>query len=116
MDYFSEANTLYNSKEYKKALNFYKKALDEDESNSASCYYNSSVCYIKLKKYTEAIEDLKKALTLKEESKYFFNLAYCHALLGNNKDALYYFNKAWCLNENDKDCEKAINLLLKKHL
>lgn len=116
MDYFSKANVFYNSKEYEKALCFYKKALDEDDSNTASCYYNSSVCQIKLKKFHEAIDFLNKAITLKEESKYYFNLAYCYALTGNNKDALYFFNKAWCLNEDDEDCEKAIDLILKKYL
>ncbi len=116
MDYFSKANVMYNSKDYEKAITFYERALDEDSSNSASCYYNSSVCHIKLKKYPDAIYLLKKAIRLREESKYYFNLAYCYALLGNNKDALYFFNKAWCLNESDEDCEKAINLLLKKEI
>jgi hypothetical protein len=36
-------------------------------------------------------------------------------MLKNNKKALVYFNTAWSLDNNDKDCEKAINLIIKNY-
>lgn len=112
MDYFDEANHCYNVKEYEKALKFYKKAI-ENKTYEACSYYNSAVCCIKLKEYQSAIELLKSAISLKVDSKYFFNLAYCYAMIKNNKKALVYFNTAWSLDNNDNECEKAINLIIK---
>lgn len=110
MGYFQKANDLYNTKEYKKAINMYKKAVEMKE-NEASSLYNASVCYIKLKQYESAIPLLRVAINIKRESKYFFNLGYCFAMLNNNRKALIYFNRAWALNNNDTDCEKAINAI-----
>ncbi len=112
MDYFNEANQCYNLKEYEKALKYYKKAI-ENKTYEACSYYNSAVCCIKLKEYDRAIELIKSALSLKKDSKYFFNLAYCYAMINNNKKALLYFNTAWSLDHKDKECEKAINLIVK---
>ncbi|MGL4571444.1 MAG: tetratricopeptide repeat protein [Clostridium sp.] len=113
MNYFSEANKLYNTKEYEKAIEYYKKAAESDE-NQACSYYNSGVCFIKLKNFDEAICMLKRAITLQRDSKYFFNLGYCYAMKDLNNKALIYFNMSWSLNNKDKDCEKAINLILSK--
>ncbi len=65
MDYFNAANQCYNTKEYKKAINLYKKAI-ENKENEACSYYNSSVCFIKLKDYESAINLLKSAILLKK--------------------------------------------------
>ena len=80
MSYFSEANKYYNSKEYKKAISYYRKSI-ADKENEACSYYNAGVCFIKLKDY---------------------------------KKALLNFNLAWAINNNDEDCKKAMNLILKK--
>lgn len=112
MRYFEKANDLYYYKEYRTAIKMYKKSLDLKE-NEVSCLYNSSVCFIKLKEYKSAIPLLEEAIKLKYESKYFFNLAYCYAMLQDYKKSLIYFNKAWCLNSRDSDCEKAISIILK---
>jgi tetratricopeptide (TPR) repeat protein len=114
MNYFQKANELYNTQDYKKAIELYQKAIEVKE-NEASAYYNSAVCFIKLSKYENAITLLKKALYLKIDSKYFFNLGYCYAMLRNNKKALIYFNTAWSLDNSDKDCEKAINLIIQSY-
>lgn len=111
MNYFQKANELYNTKDYKKAIELYQKAIEVKENESAA-YYNSAVCFIKLTKYESAISLLKKAICLKTDSKYFFNLGYCYAMLKDNKKALIYFNTAWSMDNSDKDCEKAINLIL----
>lgn len=115
MNSFNEANNLYNNKEYEKAIKKYEESILNNE-NKACSYYNSGVCFIKLKNYDSAINMLKKALSIQMDSKYFFNLGYCYAMKDDSKKALIYFNKSWALNHSDKDCEKAINLLLSDKL
>jgi len=112
MDYFRRANELYSLKEYEKAISMYEKSL-EINKNEASSLYNVAVCYIKLKKYMLAIESLNKALKIRSDSKYYFNLAYCYAMTNNKQKSLLYFNLAWALDNSDIECEKAINLILK---
>jgi tetratricopeptide (TPR) repeat protein len=114
MSYFQKANDLYNTQDYKRAIVLYQKAV-ETKDNEAASLYNSAVCFIKLKQYEKAIPLLGSALLQKRESKYFFNLGYCYAMLKNNKKALVYFNTAWSIDNNDKDCEKAINLIIKNY-
>jgi tetratricopeptide (TPR) repeat protein len=114
MSYFQKANDLYNTQDYKRAIVLYQKAV-ETKDNEAASLYNSAVCFIKLKQYEKAIPLLRSALLQKRESKYFFNLGYCYAMLKNNKKALVYFNTAWSIDNNDKDCEKAINLIIKNY-
>jgi len=112
MNYFEKANDLYNTQEYKKAISLYQKAAKTKENEAASLY-NAAVCFIKLKEYEKAVPLLKSAINQKRESKYFFNLGYCYAMLKDNRKALVYFNTAWSLDNNDIDCEKAINLIIK---
>jgi tetratricopeptide (TPR) repeat protein len=114
VNYFNKANELYNIRDYKSAIQLYQKAIQTKENEAAS-YYNAAVCFIKLKEYDEAIQLLKNAISIKLDSKYFFNLAYCHAMLKNNKKALIYFNTSWTLDNSDKDCEKAINLIINSY-
>lgn len=111
MSYFDLANNLYNNEEYEKAINAYKKAIEFKENKPASLY-NTAVCFIKLNNYEKAIPILKSAIKEKEDSRYFFNLGYCYAMLKDAKKALIYFNTAWALNNEDYDCEKAINLII----
>lgn len=113
MNYFSKGNEFYNTQNYSEALNYYEKAIENKECEYHS-YYNSGVCYIKLKEYHKAIEMLDKALELHRDSKYFFNLAYCYSMLDDEQKALRYFNLAWALDNNDTDCEKAIKLITSK--
>lgn len=113
MNYFEKGNELYNTQDYSNAIKFYMKSIDSKEHEACS-YYNAGVCFIKLKSYEKAITMLENALDFKYDSKYFFNLGYCYSLLENFKKALIYFNISWSLNNSDEDCEKAINILLKK--
>ncbi|NLK93691.1 MAG: tetratricopeptide repeat protein [Clostridiales bacterium] len=113
MDYFSEGNKLYNNQDYKRAIDFYKKSVQEN-SKEACSYYNAGVCFIKLKDYDNAITMLKKAISINGESKYYFNLGYCYAMKDITNKALLYFNLAWAKNNDDEDCEKAINLITHK--
>lgn len=113
MDFFNEGNKFYNKQDYKRAIELYKTSI-ESKQNEACSYYNAGVCYIKLKKYDNAIEMIQKALSFQRDSKYYFNIGYCHSMKNNTNKALIYFNLAWALNNDDKDCEKAINLLTSK--
>ena len=112
MNFFEKANDMYNSQDYKTALSLYQKAMLAKD-NEIAALYNCAVCFIKLKDFDSAIPLLKAALHKKIDSRYFFNLGYCYAMLKNNKKALQYFNNAWALDNADSDCEKAINLILK---
>lgn len=114
MNYFEKANDLYNTKDYLKAISMYKKAIKTKENEAASLY-NTAVCFIKLKQYEKAIPLLKTAILRRRDSKYFFNLGYCFAMLNDNKKALIYFNSAWAIDNEDSDCEKAINLIIKSY-
>ena len=113
MSFFSDGNRYYNIKEYSKAIELYVKSIENGENEGCS-YYNAGVCFIKLKDFNSAIEMLKKALSIQKDSKYYFNLAYCYAMNEDKNKALIYFNRAWSLDSTDKDCEKAIDLLISK--
>ena len=110
MNFFNEGNKLYNSQDYKRAIDCYKKAINTKD-NEACSYYNAGVCFIKLKDYDNAIDMIKKAIVLHHESKYYFNLGYCYAMKEDTNKALINFNIAWSLNNDDSDCEKAIKLI-----
>lgn len=112
MKYFQKANDYYNEKDYRRAITLYEKAIAVKD-NEISSLYNSAVCLIKLNEYLKAIPKLKSAITLKKESKYFFNLGYCYTMLKDSKKALLAFNTAWALDNSDCDCKRAIDLLLK---
>lgn len=111
MNYFEKANKYYNKKDYINAINLYKKSI-EIKQNEAAALYNSAVCLIKLKAYENAIDLIKKAIHLKSDSRYFFNLGYCYAMLSNNRKALICFNTAWSLDNDDSDCERAVNKII----
>lgn len=113
MDFFNEGNKLYNNQDYKKAIDCYKKAVKKNE-NEACSYYNAGVCFIKLKDFDNAIIMLKQAIAIQRDSKYYFNLGYCYAMKDDTNKALINFNIAWALNNEDSDCEKAINLITSK--
>lgn len=113
MNYFNEGNKFYNMQNYEKAINCYNKSASQN-INKACSYYNSGVCFIKLKNFDDAIIMLNKAIAIKRESKYFFNLGYCYVMKECMSTALRFFNLAWSIDPDDKDCEKAINIIISK--
>ncbi len=114
MNYFAQGNDLYKLKDYKNAIDMYKKSAELKEYEAPS-FYNSAVCFINLKNYKAAIPLIHRALNLRKESKYYFNLAYCHVMMDENKKALNYFNTAWSIDNTDTECEKAISFILSKY-
>ena len=113
MNYFNEGNNFYNIQDYERAIDCYKKSASQN-INEACAYYNSGVCFIKLKKFDDAIEILNRALSIKRESKYLFNLGYCYVMKECHNKALRLFNLAWSIDPTDKDCENAINIIISK--
>ena len=113
MNYFNEGNKFYNGKDYEKAIDCYMKAIIQN-INIACSYYNIGVCFIKLKKFDDAIDMLKKAISLQKESKYFINLGYCYSMKNCLDKALCHFNLAWSIDPDDDECEKAVNLIISK--
>ena len=113
MSYFSKGNEFYNNENYKEALSYYKKAI-ENKDCEYHAFYNSGVCHIKLKNYVKAIDMINKALEIHKDSKYFFNIAYCYSMLKDDIKALRFFNLAWALDHSDGDCERAIKLITSK--
>lgn len=114
MYYFDMANSEYGLKNYDKAIELYKKAIDAGD-NKISSFYNTAVCYIKLHKYDNAICFLKIAISKKADSKYYYNLGFCYSMLNDNRKALMYFNTAWAIDNDDPDCKKAVNFILNKY-
>ena len=113
MNYFNEGNKFYNRKEYNKAIECYQKSIVQDLNRPCS-YYNICVCFIKLKKFDDAIDMLKKAISLQKESKYYFNLGYCYSMKNCLDKAIRHFNLAWSMAPDDDECEKAVNLIISK--
>lgn len=112
-NYFDEGNKYYSNKDYQKAIDCYRQSAFS-KNNEACSYYNIGVCLIKLRKYDDAIVMLNKAASFKKESKYFFNLGYCYAMKECLGTALCHFNFAWSMDPSDKDCERAVNLMISK--
>lgn len=110
--FFKEANEKYSAKEYEEAIKLYEKSI-ENKFNEANSWFNMSVCFLKLGEYEKSKTSVKKALKLRLDAKYLFNLAYCYMKENDYKNALLYFNYSWALNNDDLECEKAINSLLK---
>lgn len=114
MSYFNKANECYNNKDYTNALTLYLKSIKFKE-NETSSLYNAAVCLIKLCYYEKASILLKRAIIIREDSRYYFNLGYCKIMLKDKKKALIYFNKAWALDNSDKECERAISIITKSY-
>lgn len=90
----------YKLNELKRALNFYKKALDVDE-NFVVCLNNIAAVLMNQKKYKEALSHLTKAYQLDNGNiKVIFNLFVVNYNLKNNEDALNYIEEAFNIDEN----------------
>uniref|UniRef100_A0A1B6DZE1 J domain-containing protein n=1 Tax=Clastoptera arizonana TaxID=38151 RepID=A0A1B6DZE1_9HEMI len=76
-------NQQYKSKQYSKALTFYTEAINLCPE-SASFYGNRSACYMMLNKYTSALEDARRSVTLDPKFvKGWIRIAKCSLVLGD---------------------------------
>ncbi|HID0768131.1 TPA: hypothetical protein ACXDAZ_002661 [Clostridium botulinum] len=114
-----KANKYYREKEYKKAIDYYNKYIEENNiitKNTQIGFYNKAVCYMKLLNYSEAICFLKKSLKINpKHQKSLYNLGYCYYSTKNNYKAYKYFKDAYELDKTDKSCLLTINKIEKIH-
>jgi tetratricopeptide (TPR) repeat protein len=98
------ANVYYNNLEDdKKALEYFKLALQYDEENSRDYYYKAGWIYMKQQKYVEAIPVLQKAID--NDAKDLSSreaIGYAYYMLNKYDDAIYQFSKAIELDAQSK--------------
>lgn len=115
MQYFIAANNCFRNENYSKAIEFYNKALLNNEYDEAAIEYNIGVAYLRLREINTAIEYFKKSLSTDPNRKIcYFNLGYCFGLLKNYKAALLYYKTALSMDGSDIDCIKAVAILEKE--
>lgn len=94
------------------AIAIYNKAI-KNRDNEVASMHNIALCYIKQKQYKKAIPLLRITVLKNPTGNYFFNLAYGYLMVKNFKKALIYFNTAWSLSPENKNCEVMINYILR---
>lgn len=86
-------NQFYKIKNYRSALPFYTEAIDLCPE-IAAYYGNRAACYMMLNRYTEALEDARKAVTLDTQMvKAYVRIAKCGIALGDLTTAEQALNK-----------------------
>ncbi|MDX1904247.1 MAG: tetratricopeptide repeat protein [Thermonemataceae bacterium] len=112
--YFKKkADAEYNSEAYQEAEQSYTKALDlEKTKKNDTLYQYRGDCFLKMKKYTEAIRDYDKAIELNDKNpQIFYDRAYMHVQLQHSEQACSDYQKAHELGF--KKAEKEAYELLK---
>lgn len=113
MDYREMGNKYYYEKKYDKAIENYKKALKEEESQNdgvkLTIWYNMIACYIGKENFSTAIflctkveKDIIKNIEIDKDnkqlmkllSKFYFNKAFSYLKINEERKALMYFNRA----------------------
>ncbi|KAF2075927.1 hypothetical protein CYY_002775 [Polysphondylium violaceum] len=108
-DLFRLANDAYKSKQYDEAIQLYTESINIDQENNI-LYSNRSMCFIKLKKYLEALSDSEMAIQIENKYGHHFYLpryAKGNSLysLGRYQDALDSYQDA-LKNRPDSDILK----------
>ncbi|CDF57997.1 tetratricopeptide repeat protein [Thermobrachium celere] len=84
VDFYNQAVQYYKTKDYKKSIDLFFKALTYN--NSYLLYYNIGVCYLELNQFKEAIDFFKKSIQKNRFfDKSYINLAYSYYKLKNYK-------------------------------
>lgn len=94
-------------KEFKTAIEYFNKAL-KINPNSASTYHNRGNTFREMREFDQAIIDIKKALSIKEESSFYNTLGCIYFETNNIEDAKVNFNTS--IKLNNKNFEALINL------
>jgi len=108
-DLFRLANDAYKSKQYDEAIQLYTESINIDQENNI-LFSNRSMCYIKLKRYIEALSDSEMAINIENKYGHHFYLpryAKGNALysLGRYQDAFDSYQDA-LKNRPDSDILK----------
>jgi serine/threonine protein kinase/tetratricopeptide (TPR) repeat protein len=90
--WYEEGNRCFKQKKYKKALQYYKKTL-EVEPNYDSALNKIGMIYYVLKKYDHSIKFFKKAISLNNKYRYYYNLGKVYYELNDYREAVNCFKK-----------------------
>lgn len=87
--------------DFKKAIEFYKKAIDIDK-NSFKAYNNLGIAYLRIGDLQNAVDAFKEAIKINEKHiNAYFNLAVAYNLLQRDNEAIEVFKKIVELNPQD---------------
>ena len=111
----SEAENLFNSKEYLQALNAYNELFELTEFTNPldyQLYFNAAYCNHELKRYSEALVFYEKAVKLNAAvSAIFYNMGLIYEELSNIEQAKIYYNKALLIDSEFTSATKRLNKL-----
>lgn len=93
-----------------KQLNFLSKAFPED----ANLHFNMGICFEKLKLFKFALNSYKKAVELKGEPDFIYNLALAYENLEMDDDAMIEFKRVICAEPDDSNSFFCIGCLFEK--
>ena len=108
-------NELRDKKQYKEAINLYKKALEEDTRSDvytwASLLYSAQgLDYMSHKEYEKAIESFEEAIKINpKEGANYNTLALCYDYIHKDDEAIKFYKKGLELYANYKDLEEYPN-------
>jgi len=104
------AENFYNSKEFEKAIIYYKKALEKQPSNP-KIISNIADAYFNLKKYDIAIDYYKKAIKI--DPYYilpYYNLGGCYIMLSQKENAIKIWKQGLSIEPNNQLLKNALNI------
>ncbi len=105
------ADDKFNQGEYEKAVELYTLCLDGEDTNKHFIYSNRCLTFIKLGKYTNALNDAKKIIKLKPDwAKGWARLGSCLELTNNNEKAEVAYKKAFELEPLNESYQKLSKL------
>jgi tetratricopeptide (TPR) repeat protein len=101
------ADNKYKIGHYEKAIELYTLCLDDETPNKHFIYSNRCLAFIKLGKYTNALNDAKKIIKLNPEwAKGWARLGTCLELTNNKEKAEVAYRKAYELEPSNSDYER----------
>lgn len=100
----------YQQTNYEEAVKYYTQAIETDDDNIYLVYLNRCLTYIKMNKYTEALDDAIKSTILKQDNaKAWGRVGSCLLALKKDKQATLAFNKAYQLEPTNEEYKKLSN-------
>lgn len=92
-----------NTKEYKEAIRYFERAMQQDEANSKAYYYKLGWLYNDVEQYAAAARMLEKAIVYKDrDASYREELGYTYLMQANYNEAVVQLKKAIEINPQSK--------------
>lgn len=111
---FWEGAALYVEEEYERALESYSKAVSmkkDSYEDSDRIYFHRASCYLKLRKYTQALQDCQKAAEIQSKKQ---NGGVSYQVLFRKGEALFALEEYEGSKETFEECKKKCSHLSKK--